>query len=135
MKCKNCGNSSERILTTITDNNGSSVYCPNCLVEEFLSGNLNFENNMDFVDDITGEKGAVSYVSDGETYILEKEAMLRLISYNLDPDEYFALANKYGADKFMLHDDFYDSWDGGAVQPLGCYDDEDDDEYFDENDE
>jgi hypothetical protein len=45
--------------------------------------------------------------------------MYRLITHNLDPDEYFALAKKYGADKFEIHSDFYDEFDGIAIQPAG----------------
>ena len=118
MSCSKCGDDRRVILTTITDKNGSVEYCPNCLIEAYIEFKLDFENNPDFIDDVTGEHGAVKFESEGEIYILERERMFRLIAHNLDPDEYFALAKKYGANKFEIHDDFYDDFDGVAIQPV-----------------
>lgn len=84
-----------------------------------LEDTLKLENNPDFVDDITGENGAVKYETEGESYTLEKETMERLILCNLTPEEYFTLAEKYSPHNFSLHDDFYDPIDGSAIQPHG----------------
>lgn len=137
MKCEICGEVKTNSTEVITDNKGTTYYCPNCMVDAYIGGKLDFENNPEFIDDITGEHGAVKYERGDEQYVLEKETMLRLIGYNLDPDEYFALVEKYGNKQFMLHDDFYDEFDGGAIQPLDDqYDDDyDDDEYDDEQEE
>ena len=117
MKCCRCEQNSEYVIAKITDKNGFAEYCQNCLCELFFENKLLFENNPDFIDDITGEKGAVKYEAYDETYVLEKSTMIRLIARNLEPEEYFALVKKYGANKFLLHDDFYDPFDGIAVQP------------------
>ena len=118
MSCIICGKSFNRIEATIKDKNSEKTYCPNCLIGEFIEGNLNLENDLNLIDDITGEHGAVEYKSDHESYTLERETMLRLIAHDLDCDEYFALAKKYGADMFHLHDDFYDPDTGEAEQPV-----------------
>ena len=119
MICSMCKNDYGSIVTAITDKNGTNHYCPNCLLSGVLNREIKFENNPDFIDDITGENGAVKFENDNETYVLEKATMYRLITHNLNPDEYFALAKKYGADKFEIHDDFYDEFDGIAIQPAG----------------
>ena len=118
MKCSICNENHECSTVKITDKNETKVYCLNCLLSEYLDGNLRLENNPDFVDDITNENGAVKYESEDESYVLEKKTLGRLISCNLDPDEYFALVEKYSADNFSLHDDFYDPDDGFAIQPV-----------------
>lgn len=118
MICSIC-NEGRPCATTISDKNGTTFYCPNCLLEAVLNRKIKFENDLNLIDDITGEKGAVKFESGDELYILEKESMYRLITHNLDPDEYFALAKKYGADKFEIHSDFYDEFDGVAIQPAG----------------
>ena len=117
MKCINCGENRDVVCAKITDKNGEQHYCLNCCLSLYLRGKLNIENNPDFIDDITGESGAVRYQNGDECYTLERKTLGRLISHNLDPDEYFALVAKYGADKFELHDDFYDEFDGVAIQP------------------
>ena len=116
-KCKNCKCEAQILLIKLTDTNSTETYCPNCLALAFCENKLNFQNNPNFIDDITGKPGAVKFESNDESYSLEKETMLRLISYNLKPNEYFALADKYGNDKYMLHDDFYTE-DGIAWQPI-----------------
>lgn len=118
MKCDVCNYESERIVAKITDGEGSYNFCPNCLVLRYAQEQLDFENHPDFIDDVTGEKGAVKFESYDEVYILEKDRMLRLIARNLEPEEYFALVKKYGANKYLLHDDFYDPFDGAAIQPV-----------------
>ena len=118
MKCSECGFDEKIVVISITDKNGSLEFCPNCLIKQFIENELSFENHPDFVDDVTGEKGAVKFESYDEVYVLEKERMLRLISHNLEPEEYFALAEKYGANKYMIHEDFYDEIDGEALQPV-----------------
>lgn len=124
MQCSKCKNALyEDILITITDKNTETVYCPNCLLLEQLNGTLILENNPEFIDDITGEKGAIKYESKHESYTLEKETLARLILVHLTPEEYFALSAKYSPHNFSLHDDFYDPIDGSAIQPA------DDDNY------
>ena len=123
MKCSKCGfEKHPSILVKITDNNGEAIYCPNCLLLHQLEGILKLKNNPNFIDDITGKKGAVKYEAEGESYTLEKETMERLILCNLTPEEYFALAEKYSPHNFCLHDDFYDPIDGCAIQPHGVDD-------------
>ena len=117
MVCSKCKKDYGIILITIRDRDGEYVFCPNCLCYEYCEGNLIFNNNPSLCDDVTGEEGAVEYISFNEHYVLEKERMLRLIAHNLKPNEYLALSNKYGADKFSLHDDFYTD-DGYAIQPV-----------------
>lgn len=118
MSCIKCGDNRKVIISTLTDKNGSVEYCPNCLTMAFINNELHFENHPQFIDDVTGEIGAVKFESEGEIYILENKRMLRLIAHNLEPEEYFALAKKYGANKFEIHDDFYDELDGTAIQPV-----------------
>lgn len=118
MKCSMCKENRETLMVKLTDACGETIYCPNCLAVAYLNRTLHLENHPDFVDDVTGCNGAVKYEATDETYVLEVETMKRLIAHNLDPDEYYALANKYGADKFMIHSDFYDDFDGVAIQPM-----------------
>lgn len=121
MKCSKCEVNNENVIVTIKDKNKEVPFCMNCLVECCINRKFNFENDENLIDDVTGEKGAIQYISKEVTYVLEKKTMIRLILNNLDPDEYFALAKKYGADKFELHSDFYDEFDGVAIQPIECY--------------
>ena len=117
MKCEKCSFTHDVIIVEITDGVKILRLCPNCVAVSFLNNELSFINNPDFVDDITGKPGAVKYSCADEVYSLERRSMMRLISHNLRPCEYHALVKKYGANKFMLHDDFY--WeDGTALQPL-----------------
>lgn len=118
MQCSLCNMQQDLCISTITDAAGIAHYCLNCLVGLAIDNKLNFENDPMLIDDVTGESGAVKYENGDEIYILEKERMRRLIAHSLYPDEYFALAKKYGADKFELHSDFYDAFDGEAVQPF-----------------
>ena len=118
MKCSKCGNNRSVLMIRLTDAKGETIYCPNCLAAAYLNRKLHLKNHPDFIDDITGNHGAVKYEATDETYVLEVEAMKRLIAHNLDPEEYYALAHKYGADKFMIHSDFYDDFDGVAIQPM-----------------
>lgn len=121
MKCSKCGFESDISIATITDKNGSVQYCLNCTSIALINRQLHMENDETLVDDITGENGAVKFECGDETYILDSDTMKRLIALDLDPDEYFALAKKYGADKFHIHSDFYDDCDGVAIQPLRVY--------------
>ena len=119
MKCSICGENGEVLIVEITDKNGVKIYCPNCIIYSYMNGKLHLENCSDFADDITGKFGAVKYKNFDEVYTLEKDTMTRLITRNLLPEEYFSLVTKYGADKFLLHGDFYDPSDGCALQPVG----------------
>jgi hypothetical protein len=82
----------------------------------FLENELCFTNDSNLIDDISGQPGAIEFVSNNERYLLERRTMMRLISYNLQRHEYLILADKYGTDRYMLNDDFY--WnDGTKLQP------------------
>lgn len=119
MKCKKClRNIKDNIIVNIIDRNGVKSYCPNCLSFELQTHNLNIAEDINLDCDITRQPGAVIYKSGDELYVLNKKSMLRLLSYNLTPDEYKILKDKAG-DKFMymLHDDFYTE-DGEALQPI-----------------
>lgn len=118
MKCEKCSFEHDAIMVEITDGVKTLRMCPNCVANSFMANELSFINNPDFIDDITGKAGAVKYTCGNEEYYLERRSMMRLVSHNLRPREYFALVKKYGADKFMLHDDFYWPTDGTAMQPL-----------------
>lgn len=93
------------------------MLCPNCIAYGILNNKISFINNPNFIDDITGKPGAVKFEAYGESYTLERRTMMRLLAHSLQPKEYKALAKKYGADKYMIHDDFYDE-DGNAIQPM-----------------
>jgi hypothetical protein len=105
-------------MVVIADKHDLSIFCVNCTLEGTLNNDIVMENNPDFIDDITGKKGAIRYESGNESYTLEREVMKRLICCALEPEEYFALAKLHGSDKFLLHSDFYDDIDGEALQPL-----------------
>ncbi len=118
MVCQECGyNKAEYIIIALKDKNGEQYLCPNCVAMKLCEGELYFENDMNLQDDITGEYGAVEFNTADEHYVLEKDTMIRLLCHNLEPDEWIALAKKYGEHKFQLHSDFYCE-DGTAIQPL-----------------
>lgn len=115
--CESCNYQNPILMVQITDAVKVLNLCPNCVAKYFLENKFSFINNQSWIDDVTGKPGAVRYSCGNEDYYLERHAMMRLVSHNLRKHEYLALAKKYGADKFMLHDDFY--WeDGTAMQPL-----------------
>lgn len=117
--CMLCGESTV-VDIMIIDKNSSRVYCPNCIYRALSYGLLNLCDNPMLTDDITGEEGAILYVTHEEEYCLNKNTMKRLIYHNLTPDEWKILHKKYveptGTFKFMLHDDFYDD-EGNALRP------------------
>lgn len=117
MKCEKCNCAIPHVIITLTDATKSQQLCPNCIAFGILDNQLSFINNPNFIDDITGKPGAVKFESWGESYTLERRSMMRLLAHSLQPKEYRILAKKYGADKYMLHDDFYLP-DGTAVQPM-----------------
>lgn len=89
-KCDVCGKQNGRVPINIIIKDGikETVYCPNCMTRAFLENKLNFVNDPSLIDDITGQAGAVEYIATQEHYVLEKEAMLRLISHSLRLSEY-----------------------------------------------
>ena len=118
MACERCGYKNPKgLINAITDAKRTITVCANCLAEMYCFDELQFENNLNFKDDITGLPGAVKYQAIDECYFLEKETMYRLIARNLKPEEYFALVELYGTEYFLLHDDFYTE-DGVAIQPM-----------------
>ena len=118
MKCSMCQQTKTMAIAKLTDRNGEMFYCLNCLAVACINKRIYLVNNDEFVDDVTGLIGAVKYENYDETYYLSSDRMMRLLMRNLEPEEYFALVKKYGANKFLLHSDFYDSFDGEALQPM-----------------
>lgn len=115
-KCSECGTNRE-LNVTMTDANGSKVFCRCCLaIREQNANEPTFVNSSELIDDITGQPGAVKYEAINESYTLDAAAMRRLIFLNLRPDEWHALVKKYDEYQFMLHEDFYDE-EGNAMQP------------------
>lgn len=120
--CQRCG-VSHTVDAMVIDANATRVYCPNCLIFVVATNAVPFEENILIRDDITEKPGAISYISSGETYNLNKVTFKRLVLHNLTPWEYKLLCKKYvePTDErrfmFLLHDDFY-SDEGIAVQPI-----------------
>lgn len=116
-KCNDCGKTLKSVGVHITDNNGTHVLCHCCLaIREQDSDVPTFENNMDFIDDISGRHGAVKYESGNESYSLDKAVLRRLVFRHLTPNEWKILSNKYSPHNHALHEDFYDD-NGIALQP------------------
>lgn len=117
--CMLCGESTV-VDIMIIDKDSSRIYCPNCIYRALYNKSLNLCNNSNLRDDITGEYGAILYVTHKEEYCLKRDTMIRLICHNLKPEEWKALTKKYveptGTFKFMLHEDFYDD-EGNTLQP------------------
>lgn len=120
--CQRCG-VSYTVDNMIIDANATRVYCPNCLVFIVATDAVTFNENLYIKDDISGEYGAISYISAGETYNLNRDAFKRLVLRNLTPTEYKILYDKYVEPsdqrrfQFMLHEDFYTE-EGIATQPV-----------------
>lgn len=117
MSCSRCNRDYGDIEVTLTDAYQSTTFCPNCLLIAFQENEIAFLNNMNWYDDISGKRGAVEYRSGKERYMLERRAMMRLISRNLRKKEWSALVEKHGANQYMLHSDFY-AEDGTSLQPI-----------------
>ena len=107
-RCQRKG--SDKIHITLRDAKNEITLCLSCMSLAFLEGELNFVNDSNLIDDISGRPGAVEFVAYNERYCLERKTMMRLISYNLQRHEYLILADKYGTDRYMLRDDLY--WNG-----------------------
>ena len=115
--CDRCHRSgSDKIHIRIRDAVKEATLCPNCMAASFLENEFSFSNDPNLIDDISGQPGAVEFVSGNERYCLERRTMMRLISYNLQRHEYLILADKYGTDKYMLRDDLY--WNSEKLQPI-----------------
>ena len=57
-------------------------------------------------------------VSKDEIYILDLNCLTDLINLNLSPEHFFnLLENGHTINEFYLHEDFYDSNTGEALQP------------------
>lgn len=111
-QCNRCGRvGGDKIHVTIKDAVGKWTFCLNCMALAFLEGELNFANDENLIDDISERPGAVEFVSHNERYCLDKNVMMRLISYNLQRHEYLILADKYGTNNHMLNDGLY--WNSG----------------------
>ena len=77
MKCSKCEVNNENVIVTIKDKNKEVSFCMNCLVECCINKKFNFKNDENLIDDVTGEKGAIQYISKEVTYVLEKRTMIR----------------------------------------------------------
>ena len=117
MICSKCGKNYPTIAIAIKDLNGEKIFCPNCLITSYINSELNLVDDPKIIDDVSGKNGAVEFISENEHYNLHHKRMLRLIAHNLLPEEYRVLANKYGSDKYEIHDDFYSEY-GIALQPV-----------------
>jgi hypothetical protein len=115
-RCTSCGYSNESILTHLIDANEEKCLCPNCVAVAVANGTMKLEANEALCDDVTGEIGAVVFINGNERYALTPRRMIRLLAHDLRAYEWQALANKYGANQFMLHDDFYTE-EGNPWQP------------------
>lgn len=115
-RCTSCGYSNESILTHLIDANEEKCLCPNCVAVAVANGTMKLEANEALCDDVTGEIGAVIFINGNERYTLTPRRMIRLLAHDLRAYEWQALANKYGANQFMLHDDFYTE-EGNPWQP------------------
>ena len=117
--CQLCGVSTI-VDIMIIDKDSSRIFCPNCLTAGIYNNYINFANNNDLRDDITENYGAVAYIAQNESYILERATLRRLILHSLKPYEWKILHDKYvkpfNKFQFMLHCDFYDN-EGNALQP------------------
>ena len=103
------------IDVTLTDKNGSKVYCPNHLISELGLGRLNFIPDKTLVDEITRKPGAVKFQTTDETYVLNPGAMRRLINRSLRASELEVILKNRGLTEipdgskyFQIHNDFYD---------------------------
>ena len=115
-RCTSCGYSNESILTHLIDVNEEKCLCPNCVAVAVANGTMKLEANEALCDDVTSEIGAVVFINGNERYTLTPRRMIRLLAHDLRAYEWQALANKYGANQFMLHDDFYTE-EGNPWQP------------------
>ena len=117
--CQLCGVSTI-VDIMIIDKDSSRIFCPNCLTAGIYNNYINFTNNNELKDDILGSYGAVAYITQNESYSLERATLRRLILHSLKPWEWKILHDKYvkpfNKFQFMLHDDFYDD-EGNALQP------------------
>lgn len=116
--CILCGQS-HLVDIMIIDKNSSNVYCPNCIIRATLHNFINLCNHPQLKDDITGEPGAILFITQNEQYCLNRQTMQRLILKNLTAEEWNVLHDKYGNNRFafMIHEDFYDE-EGNALQPV-----------------
>lgn len=117
--CQSCRLHHENLIETLQFNDQIIEYCPTRRYIALLKGSLQeqLQNDSSLMDDVTGKPGAIRYNSKGETYCLEKDSMIRLLSHNLQPNEYMTLVQKYGSNQYLLHADFYTD-EGIALQPL-----------------
>ena len=119
IKCDICGiEEYPRILTRIIDKNKKQVLCPFCVTKGVLDGTLDtLEEDPGFVDDITGQNGAIKISNGDDEYSLNKETLLRLLGHCLTKAEYKILTEKYSEENYLLHEDFYDD-EGNALCPI-----------------
>ncbi len=115
-QCSKCGLNHDFLIVTLETISGDFKYCPNCLSIAAQNGFPHVLKGKEICD-ITGRPDAVKYVSFNETYCLTESVLLRLLNFNLHPDEYRALVSKYSVNNWLLHDDFYDRITGEALQP------------------
>ena len=121
--CDFCNNSIPEIETTITDAAGSKVYCPNDLIVQLVSGQMDLKPIITLVDEVFKRPGAVKVEDKETTYVLTPQSARRLINHSLSKFELAQLMRNRGckdipagSEYYQIHDDFYAS-DGTAIQP------------------
>lgn len=122
MKCMAPDCNVHYILVEMDDGNGRIVLCPNHVL--IYSGNL-FNNVA--IDPLPSElnehihceicdKPGIYYRDPDVVVYLCKEHLFRWNTLNLSPQDFYAMYHRLG-NVFMLHEDFYDSETGEALQP------------------
>ena len=96
---------------------GTTVLNPNEMA--IMASEFGLENFAPFKNERSDLSGglAVIYRSDDLEVRLTPDELQRLGSLSLQPEEFFALANKFGI-AHDWHDDFYDFETGEAIQPM-----------------
>jgi hypothetical protein len=107
--CDICGKNTDRVDITLTFNSAVQLrICPNCVVDVLAYQCFDFKDGI-YTSEITGDSGAIMIdCQQGEVYYLTPDEAVRLLGHALMPDEWRTLAEKHGAESFMLHSDFYD---------------------------
>ena len=95
---------------------GVTRYDPNRLIMAYFDGALAQLEPIPGVVSVISQKPAVTYTSTEVQIPLTPEELRRLVSRQLKPAEFFALAFQYGV-FFEIHEDFYNEETGIALQP------------------
>lgn len=105
----------------IADHDGNVLkFDPNSLLVALMDGSLADRLGRPFPKEtggsvLSGEAG-YRYSDCDVELVLTREELNRFLTYDLRPNEYLALRNRYGM-FYMIHDDFYDEESGTSLQP------------------